>query len=311
MSANSQTVVVFSDTTSALTSSRRISFLSAAYVASLSISVFSRSKSAATNSVKSSAAPFSNSTSCSFAIARASATAAACRSFKLSPSPHSTTSVFSASSFPNFMRWSSPVASATNTVNGAGSSKYASSCATASSRFFSPNFSIASASSRNTICSRASIGSVCACSSAVCVSPRFAEYRDTAHARAASGTNFSINCARQASRKYGSSPSNKIAGMAFPFSSRAIPRSPSVILRHCRHQPRCKVLRQAIQRRVLLLEKALHIRRDLILIAKHEIVRVIEDFPRLALFERDLALHGHHHRRGPRGPSVKQQRHDL
>ena len=104
MSANSQTVVVFSDTTSALTSSRRISFLSAAYVASLSISVFSRSKSAATNSAKSSAAPFSNSTPCSFAMARPSATAAACRSFKLSPSPHSTTNVFSASNFPSFMR---------------------------------------------------------------------------------------------------------------------------------------------------------------------------------------------------------------
>src|SRR6266700_3003715 len=273
MSANSQTVVVFSDTTSALTSSRRISFLSAAYVASLSTSIFSRSKSAATNSAKSSAAPFSNSTSCS---------------------------------------------SAMNTVNGAGSSKYASSCATASSRFFSPTFSIASASSRNTICSRASIGSVCACSSAACVSPRSAEYRDSAHARAASGTNYSINCARQASRKYGSSPSNKIAGMGLPFSSRAsnsfceiraIRRPPSVILRHCRHELRCKVLRQSFQRRVLLLEKALHIRRDLILIAKHEIVRVIEDFPRLSLFERDLALHRDQHRRRPPRRRIKQQRH--
>src|SRR5204863_411419 len=75
ISANSQTVVVFSEITSALTSCLRISFLSAVYVASFLISVFNRIKSAATNSAKSSAAPFSNSTPSSFAIALASVVA--------------------------------------------------------------------------------------------------------------------------------------------------------------------------------------------------------------------------------------------
>ena len=103
-SANSQTVVFFSEITSALTSARAIILFFAANVASLSISVFKRIKSAATNSARSSAAPFSNSTPCSFPIARASATAAACRSPAFSPSPHSTTSVFSASILPNFIR---------------------------------------------------------------------------------------------------------------------------------------------------------------------------------------------------------------
>src|SRR6266513_1048716 len=75
--ANSQTVVVFSEITSALTSARPITFFSATYVASFSISVLSRVKSAATNSAKSSAPPFSNSTPTSFAIPLATLVAAA------------------------------------------------------------------------------------------------------------------------------------------------------------------------------------------------------------------------------------------
>ena len=61
---------------------------------------------------------------------------------------------------------------------------------------------------------------VCACSIAACVSPRSAEYRDTAHGRAPSGTHLSIKSVRHLSRRYGSSPSSRIAGMGFPFSSR-------------------------------------------------------------------------------------------
>src|SRR6266571_2877982 len=51
-----------------------------------------------------------------------------------------------------------------------------------------------------------------------------------------------------------------------------------------------------------------HHRVDFVFVPKQKVVRVIQNLPGLALFERDLALHGHHHRRGPRGRSVKQQR---
>ncbi len=120
------------------------------------------------------------------------------------------------------MRISNFSASITNTVNGAGSSRYATIRSTVSSRAFSPNFSIASASSMNTTCCDDSIGRVCAWSSAIGVSPRSAEKRDTAHVRAPSGTNLSINAARQESRRYGSSPSSNSAGMIFPFSKRSL-----------------------------------------------------------------------------------------
>src|SRR5208337_3518959 len=220
-SASSHTVVVFSEMTSATTSSRRTCLRSPAYVPSLSNSVFSLIRSPLTNSARSSAAPFSNSMPCSFASAFAKPTAAAIRCSLSSLAPTSTTTAFSASNFASFMRWSSPEASSTSTVNGAGFSKYPAIPSTVSSRFFSPSFSIASASSRKTTCCGESIGNVCAWSNAACVSPRCAENRDTAQARAASGTYFSISSLRQRSRKYGSSPSSNSAATGLPFPSRS------------------------------------------------------------------------------------------
>src|SRR6266480_4183153 len=91
-------------------------------------------------------------------------------------------------------------------------------------------------------------------------------------------------------------------------------RSPLIILHHRRHQPRRKLLRHAVQCRVLLFKKVpntacvVHVRGNLVLIAENKIVRVIENLPRLAFFERDLALQGNQH--GGRAPRrrIKQQR---
>src|SRR5216684_5699460 len=101
---------------------------------------------------------------------------------------------------------------------------------------------------------------------------------------------------------------------AAPAILPAIP-APSIVLHHRRHQPRRKVLRHALQCRVLLFKKILnanwvvHVRGNFVLVAENKIVRVIENLARLALFERDLALHGDQHgRRAPRC-RIKQQRH--
>src|SRR5271165_6902208 len=92
---------------------------------------------------------------------------------------------------------------------------------TVSLRFFSPNASIASASSRKTTCLEESMGRVCAWSSAACVSPQSAEKRETAQARAASWTKWSIKTTRHLSRRYGSSPNKRIAEIFLSFSRRA------------------------------------------------------------------------------------------
>src|SRR6266850_1243983 len=99
-----------------------------------------------------------------------------------------------------------------------------------------------------------------------------------------------------------------------PFLSPAAPAilplksAPSIVLRHRRHQPRRKILRQPIQRRVLLFKKAFHVRRNLILIAKQKIICAIQNFPRLALFQRDLAFQGNQHGCRPPRCRIKQQR---
>src|SRR5882762_2911993 len=91
--------------------------------------------------------------------------------------------------------------------------------------------------------------------------------------------------------------------------------APSIILHDGRHQPRRKVLRHAIQRRILLFKKILDavwivgVRRNLVLVAEDKIVCAIENLPCRPLFERDLALQRNQHgRRAPRR-SIKQQRH--
>src|SRR5438132_10311281 len=94
--------------------------------------------------------------------------------------------------------------------------------------------------------------------------------------------------------------------------------APSIILHHCRHQARRKVLSHTVQRGVLLLEKSCkctginlagarcHHRGDFVLVPKQKVVRVIENLPGLSLFKGDLALHGHHHRRGSPSLGFKQ-----
>src|SRR3981189_1107456 len=83
----------------------------------------------------------------------------------------------------------------------------------------------------------------------------------------------------------------------------AVKSAPSIVLHHRRHQPRCKVLRHSVQCGVLLFKKVLNaagitcVRRNLILVAKNKIVRVIENLSRLALFKRDLALQRNQHGR--------------
>src|SRR6516164_2612762 len=84
-----------------------------------------------------------------------------------------------------------------------------------------------------------------------------------------------------------------------------------IVLRHHRHQPRRKILRQPIKGRILLIEEAFYIGRNLVLVAKQKVVRVIERPSCIALFQRDLALHRHQHRRGPPRSGVKQQRDRL
>src|SRR6202171_5261905 len=103
---------------------------------------------------------------------------------------------------------------------------------------------------------------------------------------------------------------------AAPAILPAIP-APSIVLHYRRHQPRRKVLRHALQCRVLLFKKVLnadwvvHVRGNFVLVAKNKIVRVIENLSRLPLFERDLAPHGDQHgRRAPRR-RIKQQRHSF
>src|SRR6266478_362549 len=71
---------------------------------------------------------------------------------------------------------------------------------------------------------------------------------------------------------------------------------PSIVLHYRRYQARRKVLRHAVQRRVLFLKKVfdavcvIHVRGNFVLVAENKIVRVIENLSRLALFEGDLAL---------------------
>src|SRR5580698_10510217 len=333
MSASSQAVEVFSEITSALTSSRRICLRSAAYVASLRISVRSLIKSPPTNSARSSAAPFSNSTLSSRAKVFASVVAVASRASGSSPRPTSTTSARSSRSLPSFMRWSRDFASSTSAVNGAGFSRYAVIASTVASRFFSPSFSIRSRSSMKMTCCCASIGNICACSSACCVSPRSAENRDTPHMREPSGTNFSIKSARHASRKYGSSPSSRIAGINFPLCSCArnfccdilaikrprkmeirswkLETPNSVILDDRGDQSLCKVLRHAIQGRILLTEKARYIRGDFVLAPEYEIIRMIQNLVVRCLRQRHFTLHLHQHRRRASAGRSKEQRHGF
>src|SRR6266851_9728231 len=74
---------------------------------------------------------------------------------------------------------------------------------------------------------------------------------------------------------------------------------PSIVLHHCRHQSFREVLSHAIQRGVLLLKKTckcsgvnlagarIHNRGDFVFVPKQKVVRVIQNLPGLALFERD------------------------
>src|SRR6266566_5386073 len=70
----------------------------------------------------------------------------------------------------------------------------------------------------------------------------------------------------------------------------------SIILHHCRHQSCRKILRQPVQRGVLLFKKVLNagwvlrVRRNLVLVAENKIVRVVENLSRLALFKGDFTL---------------------
>src|SRR5437016_10439236 len=94
--------------------------------------------------------------------------------------------------------------------------------------------------------------------------------------------------------------------------------APSIILHYCRHEARRKVLSNAVQRGVLLLEKSCkrtginlagarcHHRGDFVLVPKQKVVCVIKNLTGLSLFKGDLALHDHHHRRGPRRLGFKQ-----
>src|SRR5882724_5208939 len=122
----------------------------------------------------------------------------------------------------------------------------------------------------------------------------------------APGTNPAGTVPLPATKSPGSSSLSPAEPAILPVKS-----APSIILRHRRHQPRRKILRQPLQRRILLLKKALHVRRNLILVAKQEIIRAVENFPRLALFKSNLALHGHKHRRRPPRRGIKQQRHGF
>src|ERR1700756_2911260 len=81
-----------------------------------------------------------------------------------------------------------------------------------------------------------------------------------------------------------------------------------VVLCHRSHEPRSKVLRQPVKRGILLLKKALYVGRNLVLVAKQKVVRVIEYFARLALFEGDFTLHTHQHGRGSSRRGVNQRR---
>src|SRR4029077_9854923 len=56
--------------------------------------------------------------------------------------------------------------------------------------------------------------------------------------------------------------------------------APSEILRHRGHQPRRKVLRHAVQRRVAFLKKIPHVGRQLILIPEKKVLVVVEHFLR-------------------------------
>src|SRR5271157_196094 len=92
-----------------------------------------------------------------------------------------------------------------------------------------------------------------------------------------------------------------------PAAPAVLPQTfaPSIILRHRRHQLPCKILRHAIQRRITFLEKALHVCRgyrggQFVLVAKQEVVRVIQHLVRGPLRQRHLALHGHQHHRSLR-----------
>src|SRR5260370_34796115 len=82
-----------------------------------------------------------------------------------------------------------------------------------------------------------------------------------------------------------------------------------------RYHPRRKTVGHGLQRGVLLLEKVLyavwvrHVSRNLVLVAKNEIIRVIQNLSRLAFFEGDLALHGDQHGGRPPRRRIKQQRH--
>src|SRR5262249_12714660 len=51
-------------------------------------------------------------------------------------------------------------------------------------------------------------------------------------------------------------------------------RAPSIILRDRGHEPRRKILGHALQGRILLFKEALHIGRNLILVAKQKVIRV-------------------------------------
>lgn len=96
-----------------------------------------------------------------------------------------------------------------------------------------------------------------------------------------------------------------------PYLPGGSPVKQSISLRHGGYEPRRKVLRQPVERGILLFEKALRIRRDFILVSKQEIACVIEHFLRRRLGQRDLAFHGHEH--GCRAPArgIKEDRSGL
>src|SRR5262249_37524593 len=69
----------------------------------------------------------------------------------------------------------------------------------------------------------------------------------------------------------------------------------SVVFHHSSHEAGGEVSRHAVQGRILFFEKALHVGGDFVFVAKHEIIRAIEDFAGLPFFEHDFAFDGNQH----------------
>src|SRR5207249_3537735 len=97
--------------------------------------------------------------------------------------------------------------------------------------------------------------------------PRFARLRKHIARSTARGSRLANMVLLPATRQRESACPSSAAPAALPSRS-----APSVVLRHCGYQPFGKLLRHAVQRRVLLFKKTFYVGGDLVFIPKNEIV---------------------------------------